>query len=285
MEPSKAILLDILGRWENALPPTTSSSTGKEEVVSRIALDSIRGSNEATLRKDLNAIRRGRKENDPLIAKINRFEKILDKAHELNRNQIADMLDLDNLHVPKSKIDAAKSRIVDCYLSDSKSLDLSELKIASLPPRAALFLTRVNITLYIPTETEPSLEPDSSSTDLGSLPASGDSTPLISSPPLHSLSYTEARDLYAKLLVRALDKLGEIHTNISRSSLEEIREKKEEYLSAMRKILEECSQEGDKLEETYDTLSERLKNDPLLTSKIIYIYLAIDVLKNLVSHK
>ncbi len=267
MDSPDRILISILNKWDDTASPTISSPTGKEEIVSRVALVALRGSTEVSLRKVLNEIRRNPKTDASLISKINKFVTILDKAHELDRTEIAHMLDLDHLHAPKPKMEEAKMRIIDAYLSGSKKLDLSDLHIKSIPDRASIHLHKTKITLYMPRATEPPPEADASSTDTESLAASGEFTLIESRPSSPIVNFADARKQYAKIYEKTVDQLFRINSTVfhSKSPTEE---DQGNYFAEVKKILDECAGEKANLDETYHSINDRIKHDPYLESWI-----------------
>lgn len=277
METTRSKLLNVLGAWDSP-SSLCRGSDGSEEVITCLALRAIKGSNEASIRRELATIRRTEPSKSPLIKKINQFERILSKSHTLNRSQIASVLGLDQLKTSKTNREQAIRRILDCYLTGNSELDLSDLKIKSIPDKTVIFLYNVNINYFKSDRSASDSGSDVSSTDIESLLDSEESidTPR-SSPPLN---FSEARDAYASLLISTFDALKENYINLKKSTPEDLNDAKKECIDSLFKLFGDTLEKGNELHETYREAAECLEHDPYICSWVDSFNIAVRKIKD-----
>jgi Leucine-rich repeat (LRR) protein len=125
-------LINLLTTWDDKSAFFAEEPEGppsQDRLITQVAFDLMQAPPEASLRDHLVTLESA---NPNLEEKIKKFMAILAIAHDRDRESIETELGLGGWHQGTDP-DLVKERIVNCYLTKSKSLDLSGLRFNTLP--------------------------------------------------------------------------------------------------------------------------------------------------------
>jgi hypothetical protein len=128
--PINPELLSFLTHWESSacLVPKEGD---RDELVTRVALAVI-GGEESTLNSQLDLIEHDQLADESLKGRVQKMREILSKAHSHTREELEAFLELTTWD-GGGCTEEAKIKIIECFLTDAETLDLTGLRLTSLP--------------------------------------------------------------------------------------------------------------------------------------------------------